>query len=368
MRVLLVSTIALMFSCVPLWAQPLPGTEPLTWEGDIASRLVEECDAFLLKRLEETRHKAFDLSEPQRGIAHQKLKSSLGLVDERIPFTALELVATTDQSSLVGENAGTEIHRVRWPVFGGVHGEGLYLKSKQPAIAWAIVLSDVAHTPEQLCGLVEGIASESQLPLQLAASGVNVIVPALISRDMSKRHQRANLTHREFLHRPAFILGRTMTGYEVQKVLALVDWIRSQSALLQLGIAGYGDGGMLALYASAVDNRIDSTLISGYFENRLDIWNQPIDRQVQGLLRDFGDAELACLVAPRKLMIEPANGPTATFPGEGGAPAELKVAPLAEVEAEFQRIKKLVPQSEAVLITAKQPETFFAQPAREGFL
>ena len=35
-------------------ADPLPGTKPLTWEGDIASKLIDACDAFLLRRLEES--------------------------------------------------------------------------------------------------------------------------------------------------------------------------------------------------------------------------------------------------------------------------------------------------------------------------
>ena len=30
--------------------------------------------------------------------------------------------------------------------------------------------------------------------------------------------------HREFIYRPAFEMGRHIIGYEVQKVLAAVDW------------------------------------------------------------------------------------------------------------------------------------------------
>ena len=81
---------------------------------------------------------------------------------------------------------------------------------------------------------------------------------------------------------------------------------------------------MLALYSSALDPRIDVTCVSGYFEPRERIWKTPIDRNVFGLLEQFGDAELATLVAPRTLIIEAAEGPHVTLPaGQGGAPAQL---------------------------------------------
>ena len=35
-------------------AEPLAGTKRLDWEGDIASRLIDSADAFLLKKIEET--------------------------------------------------------------------------------------------------------------------------------------------------------------------------------------------------------------------------------------------------------------------------------------------------------------------------
>ena len=84
---------------------------------------------------------------------------------------------------------------------------------------------------------------------------------------------------------------------------------------------GYGDGGMLALYAGAVDTRIDAVGVSGYFGPREGIWEEPIDRNVFGLLEQFGDAELATLIAPRSLVIEATAGPEDTFESRGAAPS-----------------------------------------------
>ena len=62
-----------------------------------------------------------------------------------------------------------------------------------------------------------------------------------------------------------------------------------------VGVAGYGEGGLLALYSKALDYRIRAALVSGYFGPREEIWREPIYRNVWGLLRDFGDAELASM-------------------------------------------------------------------------
>ena len=91
-----------------------------------------------------------------------------------------------------------------------------------------------------------------------------------------------------------------------------------------MAVVGWGEGGMLALYSAALDPRIDVTCVSGYFEPREGIWQTPIDRNVFGLLEQFGDAELATLVAPRTLIIEAAQGSSVTLPpGQGGAPARV---------------------------------------------
>ena len=55
---------------------------------------------------------------------------------------------------------------------------------------------------------------------------------------------------------------------------------------------------MIALYAAALDPRIDAVGVSGYFDDRNDVWQEPIDRNVFGLLEQFGDAEVASADRP----------------------------------------------------------------------
>ena len=63
------------------------------------------------------------------------------------------------------------------------------------------------------------------------------------------------------------------------------------------------------MHAASLDTRIESTLVSGYFQPREEVWKEPIYRDVWGLLKEFGDAELAAMIAPRKLIIEASRAP-----------------------------------------------------------
>ena len=71
---------------------------------------------------------------------------------------------------------------------------------------------------------------------------------------------------------------------------------------------GFGEGGLLALYTAAIDTRIEATVVGGYFQAREAVWKEPIYRDVWGLIREFGDAELAGMIAPRALLSKQARG------------------------------------------------------------
>ena len=116
-------------------AEVLPGTQALTWEGDIASRMVAAVDSFLLGQIEKSEerrgwhwHRDFSSAEGYaRSIEPNRkaLARMIGVRDARIAFGALELVATTAQPALVGRGEGYEVFAVRWPVLEGVWGEGI---------------------------------------------------------------------------------------------------------------------------------------------------------------------------------------------------------------------------------------------------
>jgi dienelactone hydrolase len=337
---------------------PLPGTKPLTMGGDIASELVAGVDRFLLRQLDEStarrpRHWKRDVSsagaydasvEPNR----KRLAHILGVRDRRVPAPGIKRIVDPSDGSIeindFGRKSKSFIHFVSWPAFGDVTGEGLELGSGETCV---IVVPDADQTPEQLAGLVPGVPPASQVARRLTDNHCHVFIQTLIDRTVAPRNGRARLTNREFIYRSAFELGRHVIGYEVQRVLALVDALeresRGRGRELRVGIFGYGEGGAIALYAAALDPRIKAACVSGYFGDRNDIWRQPVDRNVFGLLEQFGDAEVASLVAPRALIVEAARGPEFVIPpGTGGAPGRLTAPGLATVAAEVERAGALV--------------------------
>jgi dienelactone hydrolase len=335
-------------------AEFLDGTQPLTLEGDLASQLVAGVDRFLLRELERSealraRFWHRDYSSPAAYTAsvatnRARLAHILGVRDPRVRFHSPELVATLSEPALICRAKGYDVLAIRWPALEGVHGEGLLLAPQTGrGTAQVIAIPDPTQTPEQLAGLEDGLPEEGQYARRLAESGCRVIIPTIIGRGMGPHRGKARMTAREFLYRPAFELGRHVIGYEVQKVLALVDWLEGELGPdAAVGVIGWGDGGMLALYAAALDPRIRAACVSGYFSDRRSIWQQPIDRNVFGLLEQFGDAELASLVYPNHLIVEAARAPEAHYSGEGGgAPAEVVTPALVEVRSEVNRAQQL---------------------------
>ncbi len=350
----------------------IPGTQSLLMQGDIAAQMVAGADRFLLRELENSvsrrephwsRDKTSAAAYTQSLLPNrERLAYILGVRDPRQPFAALSFVSSTSQSHVLHAGRDYDIYAVRWPALQGLHGEGLWLVPHGEAVASVIAIPDADQTPELICGIAAGLPAEQQFARLLAANGCRVLVPTLIDRSLSARRGRAKMTNREYLYRSAYVLGRHLIGYETQKILAGIDWFSdaANGGKLPIGVIGNGEGGMLTLYAAALDPRIDAACVAGYFGSRQRIWQQPLSRNVFGLLEAFGDAELASMIAPRAVVIDERGAPWLELPSEGGAPAILEPPSHAEVAAELARLDQLVsplPFAVAHFSPAKASET-----------
>jgi dienelactone hydrolase len=352
---------------VPVHADPLPNTRPLTRDGDLAMQMVEGIDKHLMRELEASVKKRAqywkpDFSSPEAYAKsvepnRQRLRKILGLVDERVPFKDLEFVGGPKTPSLVAETDLYKVHAVRWPVLPGVDGEGLLLEPKDTVRGCIVALADADWTPDMIAGLAPGVPKESQFARRLAEDGYRVIVPVLLDRHdefsgTPRLGRMTNQPHREFVYRMAYQMGRHVIGYEVQNVLAAVDWFARDKDHPPIGVWGYGEGGLLALYSAAVDERIQAVNVSGYVRPREGLWQEPIYRNVCSLLREFGDAELLMLAgAPlmsRSVGVECTREPAIAGPppgraGRGGAaPGALRTPEAKEAYAEVERLGLLL--------------------------
>ncbi len=344
------------------------------WESIIDGlRLFYEKRVDALKP-ERERYWTRDLSSPEAYVAsiepnRDNFRSILGAVDDR-ESVSMEKLAR------IGETDKYVIYEVRWSVLkevlprpalqdwpeldvpGKIFGEGLLLETKGNPMGYAIAIPDADQDPEDLMGIGGGIDKNSQFARHLAENGFNVVIPVIIDRT-NRWSRNTNRPSRTWIYSQSHEMGRTVAGYEVQKMEAVVDWFTEQGGSnAEIGIAGYGEGGLLALYTAALDTRVKATLISGYFAPREEIWKEPIYRNVWGLLREFGDAELASLIAPRSIVVEYSKVPDYKGPTNDGKeiepPGELWTHSFAEVESEFNRIASLTGKDFGERVLVKQ--------------
>jgi hypothetical protein len=263
------------------------------WNGDLSVRMMDGAHRFVGRKIAESvagRAKFWARDFSSRAAYEKSVEGNrarfrkiIGLVDARVPAT-MERVVVGDDPEVIGETNRTRMFQVRWTVLDGVNGEGVLYVPKTPPLGYVVAMPDADGT-------------QLKLGRALAANGFEVLVPVLVDRTSRwSGHPDIKVTdqsHREWIYRQAFHMGRHVIGYEVQKVLAAVDWLRERDPQARVGVAGGGEGGLLALYAAAADTRIDAALVSGYFDSRQKVWSEPIYHNVWGLLREFGDAELA---------------------------------------------------------------------------
>ena len=179
-------------------------------------------------------------------------------------------------------------------------------ESAVPAPA-VIAIPSENLTRESFAGIAAGEDPKDWL-LSLLSRGVAVAIPVTVERsldhELSQLSGKARMTRRQLLHRVGFVVGRTMVGLEVQQVMALRTFLASLKEIdaKRVAVLGVEQGGMTALYAAAADEAFAGAVVVDYFQKREDCWKEPVDRMLYGQLNSFGDAEVAALIAPRRLV------------------------------------------------------------------
>lgn len=387
MRVRLFWLIPFWAGCASLAQEAFPDSQPLTLQGDRSAQMVADTDKLLARKTaqsigERTNYWHRDFSSVEAydksvQTNRERLRKLIGAVDARLPVAALEFSGGTSSSAKIAEAESFTVKAVRWPVFEGVFAEGLWLEPNGEPATCIVAIPDANQTPETLTGLAPGLAPERQFARRLAENGCEVLVPVLIDRQdtwswNAPIKRLTNQPHREWIYRQAVPLGRYVIGYEVQKVLAAVDFFegkrrKTEGKTPKIGVAGYAEGGVIAFYAVALDPRIEAAMVSGYFDSRQQLWEEPTYRNVFGLSREFGDAEIASLIAPRALIVEHSavlnvEGPPVSREGwTGAASGRLKTPDYESVEAEFERARVLLKPG-----TTKDFDRFRLITATEG--
>jgi cephalosporin-C deacetylase-like acetyl esterase len=362
----------LLVSPLYVLAQSLPNTAPLTAAtGDERSKtMVAGIDRFAMQLIETTareRHARWkqNLSAAAKHDTflkdmRQKLRTSIGMVDETSPDPALQRISANPQNTPLAETPEWAAWYVRWPVFDGVEGTGVLIQPKGKIQACIVCLPDADETPQSALFDKHVVAEAAHHGMELAALGCQVVVPLLTNRDCSASASAAfqvktNVPHREWIYRQAFGLGRNITGYEVASIGALMEALdgANEGAHPPIGITGHGEGGLLALYAAALFDHIKSTWVSRCFTARERLWEEPLDRNAFNFTTHFGSAELAAMIMPRGLSVSINEDPrefvwsNKAEAGQRAVAAPFKLGPFLkkDVASELARLKNLQPSA-----------------------
>lgn len=233
------------------------------------------------------------------------------------------------------EHPGIAARRVWLPVDEGVHAYGVLLVPEKPDGPKPAVIAQhgFSGSPEATCGYyeLEETAYLRSFGLRLAEKGYVVFAPLVMN----------NTPDRSRSNRKATLIAKQLLGLEVGKQMRVVDYLETLPELDndRIGFMGISQGGMMALWAAAADERIAACVCSGYFTNRTPkmidlsphytsfIQTGDDDKFFWGQLNEFSDCDIASLICPRPFFVE--------------AGTEDRVFWLEHVKEEFAQVESI---------------------------
>lgn len=199
----------------------------------------------------------------------------------------------------LSEESGYSIYRMQFEILDGVMMTGLYFhadgEGKKPLV---LVQHGGLGTPELISGMYGSTCNYNRMLERVIAHGVHAFAPQLLLWDekYDVPFDRVNIDAR--LKR----VGSSITAVELYGLARILDYFEAQDDVLSFGMVGLSYGGFYTLFLSALDERISSAVSCSFFNTRDEYpwsdwtWHCSAER--------FDDAEIACLVYPRKLCIE----------------------------------------------------------------
>jgi dienelactone hydrolase len=173
----------------------------------------------------------------------------------------------------------------------------------------------------------ESIAGDRDFALQAVREGYAALVVeqrCFGEREDSRPPDRATVgrgCHHATL--VALLLGRTMIGervWDVSRAIDVLGWFPEIDGG-RIGCVGNSGGGTITYFAACLDGRIGIAMPSCYvctFRDSIGMIDHCEDNYIPGILRFFEMGDLACLIAPRPLVVV-AGREDPIFPIEGVA-------------------------------------------------
>ena len=192
------------------------------------------------------------------------------------------------------------LYRAEFEILEGVKLSGLFFKmkgeGKKPLV---IVQHGKSGTPEIMSGILGSTWNYNDMLMRVSKHDVHVFAPQLLLWDAAQYgapYER--ITMDAALKRT----GSSIAAIELYEISGIIDNFEKQAYVSSFGMVGLSYGGFYTLYATALDTRIKSAISCSFFASRdACSWS---DWVWQDSANRFDDAEVACLVYPRRLCLE----------------------------------------------------------------
>ncbi len=212
-----------------------------------------------------------------------------------------ELPRITEE--LIADEETHLIYRMSFEILDGVKMSGLFFKAKtdekKPLV---IVQHGGLGTPELISNFYDNTANYNHMTERVIGFGVHAFAPQLLiwnQEDFKVPFSRADIDN-QLKH-----LGSSITAVEIYGLSRILDYFEAQVYVGRFGMVGLSYGGFYTLFAAAADSRIESSVSCAFFNTRDRYpWS---DWTWFGCADKFDDAEIACLVYPRRICLEVAD-------------------------------------------------------------
>lgn len=203
------------------------------------------------------------------------------------------------ESELLSEEDGYSIYRMRFTVLNVVKVTGLFFrmnsKEKRPLV---IVQHGGLGNPEIISGIYGDTANYNDMLQRVIRFNVHAFAPQLLLWN----DECGVACNREAIDARLKRVGSSITAVEVYVISKIIDYFENEPYVSSFGMVGLSYGGFYALYAAAADTRIRAAVSCSYFNKRDSapwsdwVWFKSAEA--------FDDAEIACLVYPRKIWLQ----------------------------------------------------------------
>jgi len=198
----------------------------------------------------------------------------------------------------LAEEDGYGAYRLQVSVLDGLVMTGLFFRAdgegQKPLV---IVQHGGAGTPELISGVYGGTSNYNDMLHRVIRHGVHAFAPQLLLW-----HEDYGVPfNRQQMDTQLKMTGSSVAAVEIYGVQRILDYFQAQEYVSSFGMVGLSYGGFYTLFTAAADTRIRSAISCSFFNEREQYpkcdWTWLCSSET------FGDAEVACLVYPRRLCI-----------------------------------------------------------------